>query len=258
MIQTVQLLKQLPDIDALVVLAGVNDLHHRLSADTEFRSIDKEPRSAFPRLYAMAFSVRPEARITRFWEPVALRRSFERVRQRWDLPEDQVQDDAGRIYEQWRRHRREASALRSELPDLGPALLEYARNLHTIVDVAERRGVRVVFTTQPVMWHAEVGPEERELLWLGGVGPFQSEPGHEYYSVEALAEGMARYNATLLEVCASRRLGCVDLAAALARDTSAFYDLCHFNEGGSRRVAALLSEHFLRTGPFAKLAAASY
>ena len=245
-VQVMRLLEQHP-VDALVVLVGVNDLHYRLSRDTAFQPIDQEPKSEFRRIYLTAYSIWP-ARPARFWEPVAVQRRWARAHQRLERPEHVTQDDAGRNYVRWRRHRRAASALRGELPDLGPALLEYARNLHTIVDLAERHAARVVLATQPVMWHAELGPEERALLWLGGVGPFQSEPGHEYYTVEALADGMARYNAVLLEVCAARGLDCADLAAALPRDPSVFYDDCHLNEGGARQVAGLLAEHFRQSG----------
>ena len=258
-VQVLQLLPQLPQIDVLLLLVGVNDLHHRLSRDADFRPIDQEPRSAFSELYVRAFDVRPEPQS--LWQPVQLLRRMAQLRARWDgedPPVALVQDDAGRIYEKWRRHRREASHWRSELPDLNSALREYAANLHTIADVAQRHGASVVFVTQPVMWHAQLSPAQRALLWLGGVGDFQREPGHEYYRVEALSRGMAQYNAALLEVCALRGLDCVDLAGALLRDTRIFYDDCHFNEAGSRRVASLLAEHLGRRPPrLARLGAAA-
>jgi lysophospholipase L1-like esterase len=245
-IQVMRLLEQHP-VDAVIVMVGVNDLHNRLSRDAAFLPIDQEPKSEFRRLYLSAFSLWP-ARPAPIWEPVALQRRWARAHQRLERPEHVTQDDAGRNYVRWRQHRQQASALRSELPDLEPALLEYARNLHTIVDLARRHSVRLVLATQPVMWHAGLSAGDRALLWLGGVGAFQSEPGHEYYTVEALADGMARYNSVLLEVCAARGIGCADLAAALPRDPSVFYDDCHLNEGGARQVAGLLAEHFRQSG----------
>jgi lysophospholipase L1-like esterase len=249
-VQALQLLPQLPQMDVVLVLAGVNDLHHRLSLDTDFRPIDQEPRSAFADLYARAFDVRPAPQP--LWQPVQLARRVAQLLARWGgeaEPVELIQDDAGRVYEKWRRHRSEATRWRSALPNLDSALREYAANLHTIADIAQRHGARVVFVTQPVMWDAQLGAAERALLWLGGVGEFQREPGHEYYRAEALAEGMARYNTALLEVCAVRGLDCVDLAGALPRDTRSFYDDCHFNEAGSRRVATLLAEHLAGGAP---------
>jgi lysophospholipase L1-like esterase len=240
-VQTMRLLDQHPEVDVLVVLAGINDLHQRLSLDDAFRTIDREPQSTFAELALRSFAVRPAVATSGGWRPRELAYRLSRLGQQLRAtgePEHLVQDDAGRVYERWRRYRREASRLRERLPDLGPALREFAMNLSTIADVARRHGVEVVFATQPVLWRADLTDEERSLLWFGGVGDFQREPGHEYYSAEALAEGMARYNQTTLAVCAARGLLCVDLAAELPSDTSVFYDDCHFNENGSRRVAA--------------------
>jgi lysophospholipase L1-like esterase len=246
--QVMRLLEQPPRVDAIIVLAGVNDLHNRLSRDADFLPIDQEPPSTFARLAREAFGVLPAVTgRTPWYRPFELEYRLSRLAVD-AVPEELVQDDAGRIYERWRRHRREAGALRSRLPDLGPALREYAANLHTIVDVAARQRVRVVLATQPALWRPGLPPEQRALLWLGGVGAFQRKPGHDYYTVEALAAGMERYNRALLDVCQAREVECVDLAARLPADTSVFYDDCHLNESGSRRVAELFSQHLRRAG----------
>ena len=66
-------------------------------------------------------------------------------------------------------------------------------------------------------------------------------------SLPVLAAGMLAYNQTLRELCATENLGLVDLALALSRDGNLFYDDCHLNEEGARRVAeqvaAWLAEH---------------
>jgi len=244
-IHTMRLLEQHPGIDAIILTAGINDLHHRLSLDVDFRPIDQEPRSRFERLYQESFAVLPELPPSLpLFAPVELRQRITRLAPGAQAPAAQQQDAAGLSYARWRRHRREASALRSELPDLGSALREYAFNLQTIVGLARRHEARVVLATQPVLWRADIPAESRALLWMGGVGNFQAEPKHEYYTVAALAEAMARYNETLLAVCARSGVECVDLAAALPRDTRVFYDDCHFNESGARLVAEHFAQHF--------------
>jgi lysophospholipase L1-like esterase len=245
-IHTLRLLEQHPGIDAIIVMAGINDLHQRLSLDDDFRPIDQEPRSRFERLYREAFAVLPELPPSPpLFVPVELRHRIARLgRSGTQAPLAQQQDAAGLVYERWRRHRREASALRDELPDLGSALREFAFNLETIVGLARRHEVRVVLATQPVLWGAELSPEQRSLLWMGGVGNFQAEPRHEYYTVAALADAMERYNETLLGVCTRSGGDCVDLAASLPRDTRVFYDDCHFNESGARLVAERFAQHF--------------
>jgi len=78
------------------------------------------------------------------------------------------------------------------------------------------------------------------------VGDFQAREGNDYYSAGSLASGMELYNQTLLQVCRDRGVACIDLAAALPKDTTIFYDDAHFNEAGSRRVAEVLA-HYLIT-----------
>jgi hypothetical protein len=83
---------------------------------------------------------------------------------------------------------------------------------------------------------------------MGGAGDFGPSRGKEYYSVEALSEGMRLYNERLLAVCKAEGAECVDLASMLPRDLTVFYDDTHFNEGGSRRVAELLADCFVARG----------
>ena len=91
------------------------------------------------------------------------------------------------------------------------------------------------------MWRADLPPELRDLLWMGGIGHYQDSPGLEYYSVEALAEGLAAYNDSLLGICERQGVQCIDLAARLPKDTTVFFDDVHFNESGARQVAAILA-----------------
>ena len=247
-VQAMRLLEQHREVDALLVLAGVNDLHLRLSLDDDYVPIDREPPSTFEELAARSFAVRPAVDdASPPWRPVELRYRISRLVQPAPAPRGHlVQDDAGRVYEKWRRHRAEASRVRTTLPSLDSALREYAGNLVTIAEVAERHGVEVVFATQPVLWRPDLAPEEHARLWFGGIGHFQRAPGHEYYSVDALAEGMARYNHVTLAVCAKRGLRCIDLSE-LSGDAAVFYDDCHFNEHGSRRVAELLAAGLVGT-----------
>ena len=241
MAQAMNLLGGPLEIDVLLLLVGVNDLQYRLGSGADYRPLDQEPREVIEDVKAHAFQVVPSGVAARSaWAPRELLHRLARLRN--DAPARTrsalVLDQAGGSYARWRAHRRQATDLRATLPDLESALAEYARNLHTIANVADAAGVKLVLLTQPVMWSADLAPELAGLLWMGGVGDFQGTPGQPYYTAAALAEGMARYNETLLEVCRVRGLPCVDLAAKLPRDTRSFYDDCHFNESGARLVAA--------------------
>lgn len=242
-VQAEKLLAQVPDVSIVLVLAGVNDLSYRLGLDRAYAPPD--PDQVMNRAFEqkpLRFMGGPFYKRTALWQ--GLKKIDRRLR-----TEGTAQDATGRVYETWRRRRQEASVLRTELPDLGPPLVDYAANLRAIADSAAQQGARVVFATQPALWREDLPADLDRLLWMGGVGRFQEESGHEYYSAGALASGMEAYNRTLLKVCrATPGAVCVDLAASLPRDTGAFYDDVHFNEAGSRRVARVLAERLLGAG----------
>ena len=248
-LQAEKLLDELPWIDVVVVLAGVNDLCFRLSRDTAWAPVDFSSPAAVAPLMQEAFEVRPpQDAAGPVYQRTALYQMLRRLGRRL-RPGGATQDPPGRVYQVWRRHRHEAPVLRQRLPDLGPAIAEYAANLRAIARAAARHHARIIFVTQPAMWRDDLPPDLQRLLWMGGLGRYQKEAGHQYYSIAALAEGIALYNRVLLDTC--RQIPgaiCVDLAAELPRDTTVFYDDVHFNEAGSRRVAEILAGQIKAAG----------
>jgi hypothetical protein len=148
-----------------------------------------------------------------------------------------------------RSWRRNAQELRTQLPDLGPALAEYERNLETLIARGRHRGLRLIFMTQPVLWKREgMPPAETETLMIGGIGRSLKD-AKVYYSTAALAEGMARYNEVMRQVCQRRNVECIDLARDMKSDLSVFYDDCHFNISGADQLSQMLAEYLLNTAP---------
>lgn len=247
LLQVEELLKKLQDIDILVVLIGVNDLAHRLAADQNYASWERGGKATDSDLYKKAFDISPVTPATN--RPTvltlsSLRSRFSRLLNKWAPPPElqaQIQDEAGASYNMWRRYRRKARQIRTELPDLVPALTEYERNLRAIITTARRYNVRCVFVTQPTMWREGLPPDKEALLWMGGVGNFRFEKRSEYYSTQVLRVGMDLYNNKLREVCCTEKVDCIDLAVAIDLDLSVFYDCCHFNERGAQRVAEILA-----------------
>jgi len=242
-LQAETLLDQLPRMAAVIVLTGVNDLSVRLAQDTAWRPVDFTSPEAVRPLIREAFEVHPPRLAAgAFYQRTALHEALEMFNRRLRSG-GATQDVDGRRYVVWRRHRREAPVVRQRLPDLAPALSEFAANLRAIAGSVTRHRARIVFVTQPYLWRPDLPPELQRLLWLGGVGRFQKEPGHEYYAVSALAAGLDAYNRTLLATCRSLPGAvCVDLASELPKDTTVFYDDVHFNEAGARRVVAVLAD----------------
>ncbi len=241
-LQVAYLLDQHPRVSMVILMVGLNDLLLRLRRDDTFRPLEAEPREYSHELVRRAFAQGPGRYA---WEPAYKRTEIWQLLRRTKqgvVARDQVgfQDDAGLYVRTARRERRAADSLIEELPDLTESLADYERRLREIVALSEERGVLPVLVTQPTMWLPELDRERSSLLWFGRRGDTD-----EFYAVRALAAGISLYNDRLKQVCAESDAMCVDLAAALPKDTTMFYDDAHFNESGARAVARELAEAIL-------------
>lgn len=133
-------------------------------------------------------------------------------------------------------------------PDLGLNLNEYGQRVRRLERECRQRGLRCVFLTQPGLWRPDLSAVDQRLLWLGHVGRRGKLLG--YAPVADLARALESFNRVLLNVCEEDHLECYDLASAIPRDTSAFYDDFHFNISGARLVADYLTERILAARPF--------
>ena len=244
------LLESLPeanDADCWVVLCGVNDLGHQLRglyADSVARSFE---RTFVYRRPGLAHAWR------RPWQRnLLLVERLEQVRHRvkaafrdadYVVAQDTevVQDPEGKWIAR-ERERRSAAETSAELPRLEPWLDEYERQLTRIIAASRASGKRLVLLTQPVLWQSPM-PPDLDALCLGG----EAVAGGRV-SNEKRAAAMGAYNERMRAVARREGVECVDLAKALPRSLDSFYDDCHFNESGARRVARELSAHFLATG----------
>ncbi|MBP7390357.1 MAG: hypothetical protein KA841_08125, partial [Chitinophagales bacterium] len=158
---------------------------------------------------------------------------------------ENIQDDKGEVLKQWRNNRSWAGLLINELPNLTSALNEYERNLQLIYEEAQCQKIDVIFVTQASLYKDSMGVFESSLLWMGGVGDFQKQINSLYYSPAVLNRALELYNQRLVNFCKHKRnVTLIDVAKYLPKDTSVFYDDCHFNESGARKVAGLVSRLF--------------
>ncbi|MBU1912607.1 MAG: hypothetical protein KKB22_03635, partial [Candidatus Omnitrophica bacterium] len=243
-LQIKYLLPQFPDIDAVIVLTGINDLTVALSRDKDNVNHDESEEELLTQAFSMAPIGLKNSRLP-FYKKTAIWQACKKIRY-LIFSAGQIQDAEGRQYIAWREHRQNAGAIRNALPDISQALEEYSSNINTIIDLAKKRGIRIIFVTQPVLWKPGLSKELEGLLWLGGVGNFQKEKGKDYYSVDALSKGMDMYNQALLKACRDRHVECINLASMLPKDATVFYDDCHFNESGSRKVSEILAQYLLQ------------
>lgn len=247
LIQIKYLLPQLPEIDTVILLAGINDLGMRLMQGDDYHpdylSTPEGQDSVIRRAFIHRVNrnpFRPYFKLSRLW--LLLENLFPPKQSRpTDENKDLIEDQVGENYVR-RRSRRLRSPTCDRLPELSTALDEYQRNLNEIIDLVERQGRRLIMTTQPFIWRPGLSPQEKLFLWVGG-GP----GGKYYYSIEALASGMKAYNQKMIEVCRKRGIEYIDISSDFPQDLTVFYDDVHFNEKGSRLMAERLAEYILNT-----------
>jgi lysophospholipase L1-like esterase len=254
------LLQELPRVDVVVVLVGVNDVNVALAMPETYEPMpaeidpakhEKEIRRVFVQVPGtLEHSWDYESSFLKRTQIFQLVRKLRRQRSQDLASHHLVNDDTGKSMLMWRDHRRQAKRIVNELPDLTKALATYRANLGTLADVVAKRGAKLVLLTQPTLWRADLTEEEQKLLWMGGTGDYMKEPGHEYYSITALAEAMKRFNETLLSVCKDKGIGCVDLTKDLPPSTQIFYDDCHFGHTGSEKIAQAVAAFLKKEPPF--------
>lgn len=257
------LVPQLPRIDVVVALMGVNDVAVALGTPEKYVAVpaDVSPETS-EALFRRAFQQVP-GRLENSWDydasPVrqlALYQLLRRVKvgQSRDLAAHNVANDgAGKSILKWRDNRQHASAMIDALPDLTAQLDVYRKNLNTFVDLITERKIRLLLLTQPTLWRADLNAQEQSALWMGGKsGDFMKVAGAPYYTAGALAGAMVKFNEVVLSVCKERGLSCVDLANMIPKDLENFYDDCHFGSQTSERIADIVAEAVKKGPPFAQ------
>ncbi len=230
-------------IDTVIMLVGINDFARRLAQDDTYDPNFMQAEGATEQLLAHTFTGTDFERLS---DSQVKRSAIWWALQVFINPpqnEPNVQDGAGRVYSKWRNHRQQADKLLTELPPMDAALTEFEQNLTDIANITSEKSVRLVLMTQPTMWQENLPSELERLLWFGGIGDFMNTPNQSYYSVEALEEGITKYNEVTLKLCSeNEHIECIDLASKLPKDTSVFYDDVHFNEQGAELVANIVFE----------------
>jgi lysophospholipase L1-like esterase len=239
-------------IDTIILLIGINDFSKRISQNESYDQYFLSNPGATEKQLNDTFAGGYPHQDDPFFKKTAIWQMLRKVKTMVFRKKTKfyVQDKAGQNYVTWRKYRHEAAEIINELPDLSSALEEYARNINKMMDIAQENSIRLIFITQPTMWKRDLPGELDALLWFGGIGDFQMESHKSYYSSEALATGIQKYNDTLLNICQERQLECVDLSTMLEKDTTVFYDDVHFNESGARKVSIVLSNYILSHDPF--------
>ena len=245
-----KLLPQHPEIDAVLMLVGINDMLFHLGWTLVPPGARTPPSPGRPDRSGEPFTVTPARDPGAPWyQQLALAGIFTRLAGRAPASQSPIIDRSFSFVIDARLARSRAHAYRDQLPDLGPVLDGYAKALAQIAHTTRSAGVRLILLTQPTLWRTDLSQADQARLWMGGP-PFGIE-GQEpvYYSIGALARAMDGFNRTLLRVCAEQAVECLDVAARMPRDGSVFSDDAHLTEQGARLLADQIAEYLAETPP---------
>lgn len=223
----------LDQFEWVVFLVGINDMGRLLRGDydAQKKRIESEALE-----YKYAYKSSPY--YDRLMANIIL--SYGRVR---SPSVAQVQQDPeGRWYDGMRLIRKNALAVQvvDQLPTALPEMLQqYRANLLRLIKICRGKGLHMVFMTQPTLYRQGISSSDEGLLW-------QHIDEKSAYSASVLAQIMDEYNKLLLDVCQKEGVPCIDLSSMLPKDTTVFYDDCHFNISGSEKVANVLYDFFSR------------
>ena len=234
----------LPQIDVLMVMVGINDMFAFIAKDKKNAFIhDNEiiRDSIVPKVFARypksgAFSIIKNSRLYRLVKNVYVQIKFN----------DVIQNDSGKIYNKWRANKKNSKRIIDHPPDLRVALDEYERNIDSIITIMNNRVKKIIFLSQASIWRSDLTEYETNLLWMGGKGDYQKTSGKEYYSVNVLGHCIELYNNKLKEICLRRNVELIDICQNIPKDTSAFYDDVHFNENGAKLIADRIYSNLIK------------
>lgn len=117
---------------------------------------------------------------------------------------------------------------------------DYVTSLNEIARICKENNLRCLFMTQPTGYSNLATAEYKKGLW--------QTPPHCPYTIdfESLIHISTLYNKTLLEFCGTQGIPCFDLASQLEPSYHHFYDDCHYNVEGAKRVSDVLTPVVLK------------
>lgn len=237
-VQVKMLLEKFKWIDIIIIMEGLNDLQYALSYETEFTPKDIQT------VYEEAFWVSPYKEITPAYRGTYLFKYLSKVKKSLFSPK-LTQDPQGKAYIKWRLNRADAKEIVSGQPNLSQSLMQYEKMNQSMIDLVKSNNKRIIFIPQPIIWDSLMDKRTAELCWYGWIGRNQYENTGKYYSFGILKKSLDLYNEQLKNVCFMNEIEFIELEGKLEKDTTTFYDDCHFNENGARKVARIVTDFLL-------------
>lgn len=147
-------------------------------------------------------------------------------------------DRTGAILKRWRANFQSKKMTLDSLPTMSKAVEEFSQNISKIISLCKEKNIELIVQSQSAIWKEKLTLYEQNIVWMGGVGDYQNQKGGAYYSPKALSDGLGLFNLTTKENCIKQNIKFIELN--LPKDTTVFYDDCHFNELGATKIAGIL------------------
>ncbi len=227
---------QLKTVSNVIVMCGLNDLMHLLSTGESCSVNDSIEMVIYNEIFLNEEKTKKGWR--KFEILVLLRHLLfaKNKTENW-----KIQDPKGTIYNTWRSNRANCKQFIDTLPNLSADLNNFENNLELIYNETQKQGVKLTLVNQTTLYKDSMNNFEEGLLWMGGIGDFQKNTNHAYYTTKVLLQAVDLYNNRMMEFCSKHKdIQFIDIACVLPKDTTVFYDDCHFNQSGAEKVAAVI------------------
>ncbi len=222
---------QYDGIGLVLVLMGVNDYLRFLTSHPEYT-----PTQQSTSLFKEAFLRYPTDKNTEWYKRTELwmhlrngKQAISSIQRASEFKRNLIPDMEDRI------HYCRSIEKKDTLPNLSIALADYEKNIRNMAEVARQRNYQLIFISQPTLWKATM-----DSLSFNFAYSTLSFTKPNVYTPEAYAKGMATFNQKLKEVATMEAVPVIDLAELLPKDTTVFFDFCHFNNSGAEQVSDIL------------------
>jgi lysophospholipase L1-like esterase len=249
LMHTKYLLPELPQLDYVIVYAGLNDVGKWLyQSDFDPHYLEKQENwnhrmgEAF-RESSYTPADWPVYKRLELWKRASILKAAVKS---W-LARHQDNDRKGIVQDaelQWmreeqERHRQHRTEFvhRAKLDTLPLALDAYESNLVRMIGYIRAAGAEPIYVGQAARNPAEMSDEERDHVWMGAM-----DGGRAYVEGNQFLEFVALHNERMREVAERYGVLYIDLQALLADAGPVFYDGHHFDERGARIAAERLSD----------------
>lgn len=238
LVQVQKLLEKLNWIDIIIVMEGMNDLQYALSFEEGFQMKDSQ------KVYEEAFWLSPLKEIKPFYRNTYVFKYLSKLKKAL-FSYKLSQDPYGYSYVKWRLNRMNAKEIINIQPDISSSLVNYRKTNQAIIDFVKNKNKRIIFLPQTTLWDSIMPLGFSKLCWYGWKGKSQIENTGKYYAFSILKNLLARYNEVLISTCLTNNIEFITLDGRLEKDTTTFYDDCHFNESGARKVAKIVADYLV-------------